>query len=283
MPPEKPALEAMHRENMLILAKTYPVPSVKYNETTCVAGINEDGLMRRLFPIQFRFMDGEKQFKKWQWLEAKIKKAPGDHRPESHIIDPESIVCRSIEGPEKQWERRRTWIDRIPAFNSLELLEESRRINNITLALLRPLEMIGLEIRPEKNPKWTRAEINSLLKHERQGDLFNPDDRTKAPLEKIPFAFHYSYKAMSHDGRPREYSHKIIDWEICELYRRCRRDYDRRWEKFFRDRLEKDLFERDLSLLMGTMHRFPDQWLIISLIYPPKKPPEAHRQSRLFF
>jgi hypothetical protein len=28
--------------------------------------------------------------------------------------------------------------------------------------------------------------------------------------------------------------------------------------------------ELDLMFLMGTIHRFPNQWLIVSLIYPPK-------------
>jgi hypothetical protein len=34
--------------------------------------------------------------------------------------------------------------------------------------------------------------------------------------------------------------------------------------------------------LMGTIHRFPNQWLIVSLIYPPKLPTEPPRQGSLF-
>ena len=47
----------MHKskiERILVLAKTYPSPSSKHVETSCVAGINEEGIMRRLYPIPFR-------------------------------------------------------------------------------------------------------------------------------------------------------------------------------------------------------------------------------------
>lgn len=38
-----------------------------------------------------------------------------------------------------------------------------------------------------------------------------------------------------------------------------------RWEGPFRAKLENELPATDLMFLMGTMHRFPDQWLIVSL------------------
>jgi hypothetical protein len=41
------------------------------------------------------------------------------------------------------------------------------------------------------------------------------------------------------------------------------------WEKYFRDQLENKIPAKDLMFLMGNQHRFQDQWLIISLIYPP--------------
>lgn len=50
----------------------------------------------------------------------------------------------------------------------------------------------------------------------------------------------------------------------------------------FRHKLETDLPDKDLMLLMGTIHRFPKQWLIISLIYPPKRQNEDDQQIALF-
>ncbi|MDB6134917.1 MAG: hypothetical protein JWM59_3160 [Verrucomicrobiales bacterium] len=50
-------------EECVILAKTYPQPSVKYRETTCVAAITDQRQFRRLFPVPFRFLSGDQQFK----------------------------------------------------------------------------------------------------------------------------------------------------------------------------------------------------------------------------
>jgi hypothetical protein len=52
-------------ERILILAKTYPSPSAQYVETSCVAGIAQNGSMRRLFPVPFRMIQDGQQFKKW--------------------------------------------------------------------------------------------------------------------------------------------------------------------------------------------------------------------------
>ncbi|ARM15446.1 hypothetical protein Bra5_PC00302 (plasmid) [Rhizobium phaseoli Brasil 5] len=63
---------------ILILCKTYPSPSGKYAETTCVAGMDEKGNLVRLFPVPFRLIAEEQQFKKWQWIKAKVEKAKKD-------------------------------------------------------------------------------------------------------------------------------------------------------------------------------------------------------------
>lgn len=91
-----------HRENLLILTKTYPHPSKKYREITCVAAITERGELRRLFPIPFRFLEGKHQFQKWEWINAHISKARNDHRPESHRIIVDDIRRNGTIGTEHQ-------------------------------------------------------------------------------------------------------------------------------------------------------------------------------------
>jgi hypothetical protein len=44
---------------ILILCKTYPSPSAKYAETSCVAGMDEHGNLIRLYPVPFRLITGE--------------------------------------------------------------------------------------------------------------------------------------------------------------------------------------------------------------------------------
>jgi len=47
-----------------------------------------------------------------------------------------------------------------------------------------------------------------------------------------------------------------------------------------RQKVEQELPSKDLMFLMGTVHRFPDQWLIISVIYPLKRPAAQGRRFR---
>jgi hypothetical protein len=76
--------EKVRKEKILILAKTYPSPSAQYVETSCVAGVNSNGEMRRLFPVPFRMIEHGQQFSKWQWIDVRVEKASKDHRRESH-------------------------------------------------------------------------------------------------------------------------------------------------------------------------------------------------------
>jgi hypothetical protein len=57
-------------QDILGLCKTYPSPSGKHVETSCVAGMDPKGRLIRLFPVPFRLIDGAQQFRKWQWISA---------------------------------------------------------------------------------------------------------------------------------------------------------------------------------------------------------------------
>jgi hypothetical protein len=57
---------AVFTERVLILCTTYPSPSASYAETSCVAGLTEASKLIRLFPVPFRLIADEQQFRKWQ-------------------------------------------------------------------------------------------------------------------------------------------------------------------------------------------------------------------------
>ena len=82
---------AAEYKRILILCKTYPSPSTKHVETSCVAGMDESGQLIRLFPVPFRLVTDDQQFKKWQWITARVRKATEDHRPESFRISVDTI------------------------------------------------------------------------------------------------------------------------------------------------------------------------------------------------
>jgi hypothetical protein len=274
---------ASRQTRILILCKTYSSPSGKHVETSCVAGMEEDGRLVRLFPIPFRLIDDDKQFKKWQWVTARIEKARNDRRPESHRVFIDTIVCDGDPLPSSRgWQSRRDQLRKMPTFDDFAALDAVRASSGITLALLRPSRVLGLDITPTDNPDWTNQEREKLVQHERQGGLFDEAAAKKiVTLRKVPFDFHYRYACNIGDVT-HEYRHKIVDWEVGALYWTCRSKYRDRWEAAFRAKLEQDLPAADLMFLMGTIHRFPDQWLIVSLIYPPKQPSEPPRQGFLF-
>lgn len=78
------------------------------------------------------------------------------------------------------------------------------------------------------------------------------------------------------------YRHKIVDWEIGALYWNVERKHGTAWEAPLRAKFEPQFASKDLMSLMGTIHRFPDQWLIVSVIYPPKLQPGTRVQGSLF-
>ena len=272
-----------HVERILILAKTYPSPSAQYVETSCVAGISESGAMRRLFPVPFRMVEDGQQFRKWQWIDVRVEKATKDHRPESHKVYVDTISCGNVIEPKKGWASRWEWLDKLAAFGSFDAVDAARLADGLSLALLRPKRLLGLDIIKARIADWTDEEREKLLQEQMQGNLFSEAEERKQlkQLRKVPFDFYYRYVCDTPEGE-KEYRHKIVDWEAGALFWNCRRSYGDVWEKPFRTKLEENMGSKELMFLMGNQHRFQDQWLIISLIYPPKRKLADGPQASLF-
>lgn len=150
------------------------------------------------------------------------------------------------------------------------------------MALLRPGRIVKLDITPVSSPEWTEDEKANLVRLQQQEDLFDDTDKKSvAQLRKLPYDFHYRYECQTSEGL-KAFRHKIVDWEIGALYWNVHRRHGAHWEKPFREKLEAFLPAQDLMFLLGTIHRFPDQWLVVSLIYPPKQRPWQELQESLF-
>ncbi len=251
-----------HREKLFIITKTYPLPSSSYREHSCIAAINDKGELRRLLPVPYRLLDQNQQFKRWQWISAKVTKA-SDKRQESFRIDTDSII---IEGKQiTNWEERFSIIKN-HVIDSFEDLETKRIEKGISLGIIKPYEY-ELEIEEEKVKDWTEKEISNLKKN----GLFDSNNITNRPLlKKLPYKFYYRYKCNSQEDK---FLHRnlITDWEFGMLYHNCFNKYNANWENKFRQKVEVEFHKKnDLLYLLGTMHRFQDQWLIVGVIYPPK-------------
>ncbi len=268
------------KARILILCKTYPSPSEKHVETSCVAGLEEGGQLIRLFPVPFRLIRDEQQFRKWQWINARIEKAGGDRRPESHKIFVDTIDCGEQPiSTRNGWADRRAALNGLPVFEDFAAMERVRQDEGPTLGLLKPASIIALDITPTDKPDWTEEEHQKLIQNERQSGLFDAADaQNLAKLRKVPFNFHYRYTCQS-GVETLIYRHKIADWEAGALYWNCRTRHGDNWETPFRQKIGVALPSADLMFLMGTIHRFPDQWLIVSLLYPPKPAPPPAQQS----
>jgi hypothetical protein len=253
-------------EKILIIGKTYPMPSSNYREHTCVVGVNEEGEIRRLFPVPFRLLDKDKQFKRWQWIEANISKA-SDRRPESYRINTDTIKLFGIMDTKNQWHDRLSKINPF-IFKNCNELYESGLSNTHTLGIVKPLSF-RLEIEEMKadEKEWTKSEITYLTG---EGLFDSGAIRNRSVLRKLPYKFYYSFET-NEEGKITSHRHLITDWEVGMLFWNCYDHNKNNWENKFRQKLEKEFQKsKDLHLLMGSHHRFKENWLIVGLIYPPK-------------
>ena len=165
-------------KKVLITVKTYPLPSRRTIEASCTAGITEDGNWIRLFPLPFRYLEYAQQFKKYQWIEARVTKA-SDPRPESYKIDLDSIKLtgKRIQ-TYRNWQARKNIILPLAA-PSLCYLQRTRTDTGVTLGIFKPRIIRRLIIEQEENPDWTEQEL-AVLKQQSMFDTIS----VKA-LEKI--------------------------------------------------------------------------------------------------
>lgn len=222
----------------------------------------------RLFPIPYRFLDADKRFRKYQWIEATIQKA-ADPRPESYTIDTDSIKILSEPiSPKNAWAQRKKVVLPLVAHTHClcclkQTWDDKQKRYPRTLAVFRPGTTERLTIRPEEEPTWSEQELSIL----RQPNLFK-----KAPpaeLEKVPHAFRYKFRCDHDNCRGHEL--KCTDWEMGESWRKWKTAYGLKWEEKFRQRYETEMItKKDLYFFVGTLHPHPREWIIVGLFYPPK-------------
>jgi hypothetical protein len=154
------------RTRVLVTVMTYPIPSTKYQELVCTAGITEQGEWVRLYPIDYRYRPPAQKFRKYQWIEVDLapRGAGSDNRKESRKPRLESI--RVIGKPlptHNAWRARRAIIDSLPhhSVNQLKALYDSEQVS---LGVVRPRRVLDLMVKPadsEWKPEW-QEQYNQL-------------------------------------------------------------------------------------------------------------------------
>jgi hypothetical protein len=211
----------MAKEKVLIAVKTYPTISDKYKELACTAGFREDGSWIRLYPIPFRLLDEEQQYKKYQWVEADIVRNTGDPRPESHrILGGSEIKLLGEVSTDREWaDRRKLVLGNQRLYTNLREIIVLAHDNMISLVVFKPAEVLAF-VAEAAEPEWPQNKINGILDSMKQGHLFadqSLDDFKIMP--KLPYKFSYRFK----DDAGVESKLMIEDWEIGQLYWNCER------------------------------------------------------------
>lgn len=260
----------MDRLKFLPLVKAYPALSNTYGEVTCIAGleIRDDapvGLLR-LYPIPFRSLEDEQQFRKYEFIEVSVQAHSGDRRPETRRPDRDSLktVGPVLRG-EGGWRRRRPFVEPLISGSMCEV-QRLQKERGTSLGIFRPLEVLGLTIE-EKDidvEKQRLAEASVA-----QGSLLDQQERAyqlKA-IEHIPYSFKYRY--LCSDPKCTGHEQTIIDWEVFQFYRNVRRKPD--WEDQMRARWIGNLCgpNRDTAFIVGNQHQYPNAFLVLGVWWPP--------------
>jgi hypothetical protein len=250
-------------KNALIVVRTYPTPAKNGVEVSCTAAITDKSEWLRIFPVPWRYLERDKRFRRYQWIDVSVTKAKKDNRPESYRIDGDAIKIMSRPlGTQNAWQARKNIVDPMRSHCLCCLMKERDAHGFPTLGVFRPKSIARLIIKPE-SPQWTDAQLQIL----RQASFFEKAPRQE--LEKIPFSFHYEFRC-DHDSC-NGHNLTCTDWEMGESYRKWRRLYGDEWEDKFRQRFATDMIEKyDTHFYVGTVHQYPKSWIICGLFYPPQ-------------
>jgi hypothetical protein len=256
----------MKRSKILIATKTYPSISTKYKETVCTAGILLDDDEQpiqwiRIYPIRFRGLERDQQYKRWSIISARITKNEKDYRKESYRADDSSIAIIRQIGTQNGWGERKSLILPLQSSSIAEIQDCGQ-----SLGIIQPAK-IEKYFCKSTSREWSTKQQGV----QDQGDFFEPS----VPLEKIPYQFGYKFTEV--DGK--KHSYTISDWEISQLYRRCRDSSqlstlaEQKHEAILKvqEKLQDQfLSKKDLYFIVGNLKNHCKTFMIIGLFYPPK-------------
>jgi hypothetical protein len=261
-------------ERIIVLAKTYPELSRKHGPLVCVAGVNEYGEWRRLYPIPFKIWTEEKyktiSFKKWHEIEVDVSERPPEHdrmAESRQVLNWEKIkIIRRINS----WKYRLTIVKQILDPNIETIVENGR-----SLGIIKPVRVNKFFDKPRQRireeaekiilEKMEEVDSNlTLLDYVKMEDkyLLPEVKESDVKIDELPwigYKFQCSNQCKGHEMM-------VIDWEAQRLFRRYKTINGPVKKKLFHELV----FERDLYFVVGNTWRYHKSFMIIGLFYPPK-------------
>ena len=252
---------------VLITVKTYPIPSARYDELVCTAGVTENGDFVRLYPINFRDLPFSRQYRKYQWIEVMAEKHQGrDVRKESYRPDSDTIqtIGEPIPPNPGNWGQRARYALAKKA-RSMEELKDRQEADGTSLGVFKPKKIHDLVISTD-DAQW-KASFKAALQ---QARLWEYRTVSKEPPRKIPFKFHYRFECD--DPRCNGHRMMIEDWEVGALFWRLV-DEGRSHEDAAEEVRGKFLGEvcgadKDTHFFVGTILAHPKSWVVIGVFWP---------------
>lgn len=239
---------------LMVNCKTYPAVSRRYVETVCTGGVDADGNFIRLYPVPFRFLDSENQYKRWDVIRVRVYRDSKDKRPESWHLLPGTTpeVIEQITTDRKRWD----WMK-----NTVHPSTQSMEENGVTNGIVE-IEPMKLYYEPDKK-EWTPGQLNVI----QQGDLFATKEQLKSIADRVPWQFRLKYREK-HTGR--EADGKVLAWSYYQGFRRAlqrERNEEAALETII-DKIKKSIFNPDKSVfaILGTHSRF-GHWMISALYH----------------
>lgn len=243
---------------VLITVKTYPTFSSTYGELVCTAGFLEDGTWIRLYPIPFRKLQQDEQYKKYQWIELDIVKNDKDFRPESYRPATIDTPIRLLDwvDTKKNWFLRKQLVLNTVHTDMKALIASAQDKDVCTsLAVFKPTVIKDFIIK-RVDAEYEKKKLDQLQALNDQQNLFEMDNLKFELAEKLPYKF--SYQLEDENGKPS--TMMIEDWEIGQLYRNTLAAaegnqavaVEKVKEKYFDDFAKT----KDLHLFLGTTKSF---------------------------
>ncbi len=273
--------DAIPKAKVLVTVKTYPNPSVKYDELVCNAGFLESGEWIRVYPIKFRALPYEQQYKKYSWIELNLVRKKDDFRQESYrprqgIDEDVRIVGEISTGKSRDWSERKNFALK-EIYTSMKDLIAQAKTPNIwkSLATIKPKEIVEFKIKEDER-EWKPSIRDGL----RQLSLFDHRRDTQSRelqiVRKLPYKYYYRFLTEG-DSKPRKLM--IEDWEIGALYWNCLAQTEGdeiAANELVRQKYETEFLKKDLYLFVGTTKanhiKAPNPFVIIGVFYPPFVP-----------
>ena len=259
---------------VLIIVKTYPAISSKYEELVCTAGLLENGNWIRIYPIQFRKKSYDQQYRKYDWIELDLVKNESDFRPESYrpFSHESEIKIVSHIGTTDNWAKRKEIILKNIYYNLSDLIAEAKNKNICTsLALFKPAKILNFVVEGVER-EWDKTKLAKLEAERIQGNLFKQPEDPFEVVKKLPFKFSFLFE----DNKGKQSKLMIEDWEIGQLYWNCFYKHQGD-EKKATDDVKKKYFDdfamtKDLFFILGTSQVYHfnshNPFMIIGTFHP---------------